>query len=45
MKDLCHASEEGVKKLAHCASVHRVGGLAQGLEGGLLNLSHSLIVL
>jgi len=38
MKDLCHASEEGVKKLAHCASVHRVGGLAQALEGGSLDV-------
>jgi len=41
----CNPSEEGVKKLVHCALVHRVGSLVQALEGGLLNLSHSLIVL
>lgn len=26
---------EGVKKLVHCASAHRVGGFVQALEGGV----------
>ncbi|MDP3015790.1 MAG: hypothetical protein Q8N70_01785 [Deltaproteobacteria bacterium] len=29
---------EGVKKLAHCGSAHRVGRLVQALEGGSLDV-------
>jgi hypothetical protein len=36
---------EAVKKLAACASAHMVECLVEALERGLLNLSHSLIVL
>jgi hypothetical protein len=36
---------EAVKKLAACASARMVGGIGEALERGLLNLSHSLIVL
>ncbi len=33
---------EGVKKLVHCASAHRVGGLVQALEGGSLDVMGNL---
>jgi hypothetical protein len=33
---------EGVKKLVHCASAYRIGGLVQALEGGSLNIMGNL---
>ena len=45
MLPLASFPSEDVKKLVHCASARRVGRPVQALEGGLLNLSHSLIVL
>jgi hypothetical protein len=38
----CGNASEVVKKLAHCALVQRVGGLAQALEGGSLDVMGNL---
>ncbi len=35
-------TSEAVKKLVHCASAHKVGGLVQALEGGSLDVMGNL---